>query len=185
MNNIEIKLVPEEEIDIKTSQLRKLPKGPFIFSNQLIKKMENTIDDSIKRNIELGFTLCKKPKSQELTNGKICKGKLCEVLVLEIDECKKGETPVGIYHSHGNDRALPSMHDIWHAYNSNTFCIGGTNKGNKEIKCFERKKEYNSDINSRMVEEVSIENDFIKRIKALKERTNKITEDTFKIVSLI
>jgi hypothetical protein len=94
-------------------------------------------------------------------------------------ECKKGEIPVGTFHTHGHGRASPSIHDLWTAYQSNTYCIGGLYHGKKEIKCYDRKKEFNSDIYKRITNDVIIENDFLQKIKDWQNNSKKITEQLF------
>lgn len=86
--------------------------------------MEDTIDESIIKDKELGFTLCQKPKNKQLSSGHLCEGEQCQVVVLQLPkECKKGEIPVGTFHTHGG-RSSPSMHDLLRAYQSNAYCIG-------------------------------------------------------------
>lgn len=178
-------LVPITEI--KRSLERKIPKGPFEFSPELIKRMEGEIENSNKKNVEIGFNLCRKPKSKELINGDICEGTKCSVLIgkKDITGCPKGHTFVGTFHTHPHERGIPSMKDLELAYESAISCIGGINNGKKEIKSYERKDLFDQKILSELNEGVNEEQKLLETIKEFHKRTDDTIKKFFKETKIL
>ncbi len=100
--------------------------------DSLLKKMKESVDQSRKKDVEIGFNLCE--ENCQLHDEKYCIGSQCSVDVPK--GCSKGKH-VGMFHTHSNTSSEPSINDIVGAYIIGMQCIGSTEE--RSIKCHVRK----------------------------------------------
>lgn len=78
----------------------------FIITDDIIKKMEEILKESRTKEIELGFSLCKRYDNNILKIGEHCVGGECSIALPERCE-EKDDIYMGAYHTHFNDPKYP------------------------------------------------------------------------------
>lgn len=112
--------------------------GQYKLSNNIIKKMRDSIkkNKSIKR--ELGFSLFQ--KNNRLIDRWHCTGsKNC---IFPSDKCINGEELIGGFHTHPEANSEPSIGDLQNAYVEGLEIIGGFL--DQKIVCYVRKVKFDN-----------------------------------------
>lgn len=160
----------------------------FILPDNVIKKMVDKLEESRRKKIELGSSLCKPPNSNFLKIGKECIGGECSIVLPE--ECEENDIYVTAYHTHFNESSRPSSQDIPILYKRGLGCIGGigasenateSNTEIKEINCYLRTK-------PKDIEEIYRFKDkliFIRDRLEKKKEIDKFVAENFKIINVI
>ena len=103
-----------------------------ILPDDVIQKMNVSIEFSKSNNIEVGFNLCTENSNKQLHDEAHCSGAECSVDIPK--GCNRGQQ-VGLFHTHPAGNSKPSIQDIANAYQIGANCIGST----EGIKCYLRK----------------------------------------------
>ena len=152
----------------------------FILPDNVIQKMEDKIRESRLKEIELGFSLCKRPDSDTLKIGEQCTGGECSIALPERCE-EKEDIYVTAYHTHFNENSRPSSQDLPIIYKKGLGCIGGISlEGKKEIKCYIRTKPKDIEEMYRFKDRLVFIRDRIERRKEI----DKFVSENFKIIKV-
>lgn len=108
----------------------------FILSDNIIKKMNDKIEETKIKNIEIGFSLCKEKTKDILKIGNECIGTQC-VIQRPPQRCKEKDEYQGLFHTHPSGEISPSLGDIINIYEDGIGCIGSPREN--KIKCVVRK----------------------------------------------
>ncbi len=154
----------------------------LVIPDDIIKEMEKTLKESRKRQIELGFALCKMLDNDILKIGEQCIGG--EISVCLPERCKdKDDVYVGAYHTHFNESSRPSGQDIPIIYKRGLACIGGISENKlrmEEINCYLRNV-------PKDIEEIHRFKDrlvFIKDRAERRKEIDKFVHDNFDVIKI-
>lgn len=154
----------------------------FIIPDDIIKKMDETLKESRTKEIELGFSLCKRTDNNILKIGEQCVGGECSISLPEQCE-EKDDIYVGTYHTHFNESSRPSSQDIPIIYKRGLACIGGIHENkirNEEINCYTRNVPKDIESIYRFKDKLVFIKDRIERRKEI----DKFVKDNFDIIKI-
>lgn len=101
-------------------------------NDEIIEKMKRMTEESIDKNKELGFIICKKHNGdliyRNLAEG-INIGSHQKMVTIKV-KCNKGEKRIGSFHTHVGSEPVLSLPDLSMSYYYGTIdCIGGISGG--------------------------------------------------------
>lgn len=141
----------------------------FIFSEELMEKMINSIILSNEINQEIGFVLCAK---DNIVSDKFhCKGEKCSS-IKEL-ECDPGEIPIGLFHVYPRVKSADILdQDIEIGYKYGISVGGGTT----EIFFMVRKEDYRDDVYQEMLKIINRANELEKIIERSAQQIQSHTD---------
>ncbi len=124
----------------------------YILTEELKKKMRDTLLETQQTKVEMGFTLCSKPDNIIVSRG----DHSGESLKIKIDSevCEKDEKFLGGYHTHFGTDSSASATDLRYCGTDKTTCIGGDT--DNKIMCYIWKYEQQSlEESNKMVDSIN------------------------------
>lgn len=150
----------------------------FILPDEVIKEMRIKLRESLLKEIELGFSLCRGQNSGILKVGEQCTGGECSVDIPST--CKGNDIYVGAYHTHLHESSRPSSRDIPIIYDRGFACIGGFERYKEEIKCYTRTAPKDIEAIYRFKDKLALT---IDRAEKRKE-VDKFVKDNFRVIDI-
>lgn len=151
----------------------------FILPDKVAKEMRKKLRESLLKEIELGFSLCRGQNSNILQVGEQCTGGECSVSTPST--CKGNDIYVGAYHTHHHESSRPSSQDIPVIYNRGLACIGGFESYKEEIKCYIRSTPKDIEAIYSFKDKLAL---IIDRTEKRKE-IDKFVKDNFRIIDIL